>query len=56
MKTVNQGYYDAKQITKNELPEATMRELQGTHFNLGAASRNYSTENNQNFVSKSSKV
>lgn len=43
MQTVNQGYYDVKKITKNELPEATMRELMGTHFNLGSAGRNYST-------------
>ena len=43
MQTVNQGYYDVKKIAKNGLPEATMKELMGTHFNLGSADRNYST-------------
>lgn len=41
---MNQLYYGEKPISKNELPEATMKELRNTHFNLGGMPTNFQTE------------
>ena len=41
---MNQHYFTEKQLTKNELPESTMKELRNTHFHLGAMPQNYQTE------------
>ena len=49
METINQLYYNEKPITKNELPESTMRELRATHFNLGGAKSPYETEMGGNY-------
>lgn len=46
METVNQQYFTAKPIAKNTLPEATMKELRNTHFNLGGMPQQYQTESN----------
>jgi len=43
METVNQQYFTAKPIHANNLPEATMKELRSTHFNLGSMKPNYQT-------------
>lgn len=45
MGTINQQYYDKKEIRKASLPESTMKELRGTHFGMGQAGLNYQTEN-----------
>ncbi len=41
METINQLYYNKKEITKNALPESTMKELRSTHFNLGLMPQQY---------------
>lgn len=46
METINQLYYNQKEITKASLPESTMNELRNTHFNLGQAQLQYQTESN----------
>jgi hypothetical protein len=45
METMNQLYYTQKEISKASLPEATMKELRGTHFQLGQMPQKYVTEN-----------
>jgi hypothetical protein len=43
METINQQYYNRKEISQNSLPESTMKELRNTHFNLGLMPQQYQT-------------
>lgn len=43
---MSQHYYNLKPMEKTALPEATMKELRLSHFNLGGSRPNYSTETN----------
>lgn len=43
METMNQLYYNQKEYSKVQLPESTMKELRGTHFQMGQAPLQYQT-------------
>ncbi len=44
LETVNQHYFDKKQIERTKLPMETIKELRKSHFNLGNAGNVFKTE------------